>query len=52
MLNSIRQYSQDRKNIHVSEQERKKSSITAHVRTDNHMIDWDGIKVIDKEDDQ
>ena len=35
----------------TSETQRKKSAITDHARMKNHVIDWEGIKIIDRDSD-
>ena len=40
-----------RKASHVSETERHKSAITAHVVKENHVMDWDSARIAVKESD-
>ncbi len=35
----------------ASEKEHNKSAITDHSVTNNHVIDWDGVRVVDRESD-
>ena len=39
-----------RKQRKLSVSKKKRSAITDHVSTKNHIIDWDGVRIIDRED--
>ena len=45
-----RPYTRSSKSSSVSEIH--KSAITDHVVTDNHVMDWDNIRVLDREEDR